>query len=94
MMIREAIKFNISTSVLDPNPAAAPCAEIASEFVVGDFRDYESVLKFGRGMNVVTIEIEDVSVEALKVLQSEGVKVFPDPKVIELIQDKGTQKQF
>jgi 5-(carboxyamino)imidazole ribonucleotide synthase len=93
MMIREAIKFNISTSVLDPNPAA-PCAEIASEFVVGDFRDYESVLKFGRGMNVVTIEIEDVSVEALKVLQSEGVKVFPDPKVIELIQDKGTQKQF
>ena len=44
MMIREAIKFNISTSVLDPNPAA-PCAEIASEFVVGDFRDYESVFQ-------------------------------------------------
>ncbi len=93
MIIREAIKFNVSTSVIDPNPEA-PCAEIASNFVVGDFRDYESVLNFGRGMDVLTIEIEDVSVEAIKVLQSEGVKVFPDPKVIELIQDKGTQKQF
>lgn len=93
MMIREAVKFNISTHVLDPNPQA-PCAEVASHFTVGDFKDYDAVMAFGKGKDVVTIEIENVSVAALKDLQKEGVKVFPDPKVIELIQDKGTQKQF
>ena len=35
-----------------------------------------------------------MNVDALKKLQSEGVKVYPTPQTIELIQNKATQKQF
>ncbi|MDC1352900.1 5-(carboxyamino)imidazole ribonucleotide synthase, partial [Flavobacteriales bacterium] len=43
---------------------------------------------------VLTIEIENVNTEALAQLEKEGVKVFPQSHIIELIKDKGIQKQF
>jgi len=45
-------------------------------------------------MDLVTIEIENVNTKALSRLKAEGVKVFPDPVLIEMIKDKGTQKNF
>lgn len=92
MLIQSGIDFNIPFKVLDPD-AHAPCASIA-EFVHGKLKDLNTVLEFGKDCDVVTIEIEHVSTEALKILESRGKRVYPQPAVIELIQDKRKQKQF
>jgi 5-(carboxyamino)imidazole ribonucleotide synthase len=93
MLIQEAISLDVQVHVLDP-AADAPCAGLATTFTCGSFRDYQTVLDFGRNMDVLTIEIEDVNVDALSELKSAGVKVFPDPEILAVIKDKGLQKQF
>lgn len=93
MLIRSAIDFNIEVAILDPNPEA-PCKENAAEFEVGDLNDFDTVYNFGKKHNLITIEIEQVNTQALQQLSDEGKKVFPQPHIIEMIQDKRIQKQF
>lgn len=93
MLIQEAISLDVEVHILDPSPDA-PCRGLCSSFTVGDFRDKDTVLAFGKGKDLITIEIEDVNVEALEILQNEGVRVCPDPQILKIIQDKGVQKQF
>lgn len=93
MLIQDAINYNIHISVLDPS-SNAPCADIANTFVVGNFNDYQTVLDFGKTVDVLTIEIEHVNIEALEELERMGKKVFPRPSALRTIQDKGLQKQF
>lgn len=93
MMIQSAINYNLYICCLDPD-AQAPCKHFAHEFTKGSLTDYDTVYKFGKDKDIITIEIENVNVDALKQLQKEGKKVFPQPEVIELIKDKGLQKMF
>ena len=93
MLIQSAVDFNIQCLVLDPDNEA-PCKDLAAEFTHGKLTDYETVLQFGRKADVITIEIENVNTDALEQLQKEGKHVYPEPKIIKLIQDKGLQKQF
>lgn len=93
MMIQSAINYNLYICCLDPD-GNAPCKGLANEFTKGSLTDYETVYKFGKDKDIITIEIENVNVEALKALQKEGKKVFPQPEVIEIIKDKGLQKMF
>jgi 5-(carboxyamino)imidazole ribonucleotide synthase len=67
---------------------------LATRFVCGDFRDYQTVVEFCQQVEFVTIEIEQVNTEALKFLEMQGKKVFPQPQVVEMIKDKAIQKQF
>lgn len=93
MTLQEALSWNLEIAVLDNDPHA-PCSKLAKPFVVGSLLDYQTVLEFGRTCDIVTIEIEHVNTAALKQLAAEGIKVFPQPEIIELVQDKGLQKQF
>lgn len=93
MLIQSAINYNLTNCIVDPD-ANAPCKNIADEFTHGKLTDFDTVYNFGRQCDVVTIEIENVNCEALKKLEQEGVPVYPQPHIIELIQDKGLQKQF
>lgn len=93
MLIQESINFNITTHVLDPDPEA-PCKDLCSKFVKGSLTDFQTVYNFGKDVDLVTIEIEKVNVDALEQLENEGVIVYPQSRVIRLIQDKGVQKQF
>lgn len=93
MMIQSAIDFNLNISVLDPDPNA-PCKNLVQDFQIGELTDYDTVYAFGQACDLITIEIEKVNTDALKALQSEGKQVFPQPEVIELIQDKRKQKVF
>jgi 5-(carboxyamino)imidazole ribonucleotide synthase len=93
MMIQSAIDFNLDLAVMDPNPEA-PCANLVANFTTGALTDYDAVYAFGKNKDLVTIEIENVNTEALMSLQEEGVKVYPQPEVISLIQDKRKQKTF
>lgn len=93
MVIQCAINYNVDIHILDPD-ANAPCKDIAQKFVVGKLTDYDSVYNFGKDCDVITIEIEHVNTEALAQLEKEGKKVFPQPHIIQMIQDKRKQKQF
>ncbi|WP_017258561.1 5-(carboxyamino)imidazole ribonucleotide synthase [Pedobacter arcticus] len=93
MLIQETINYNISVSVLDPD-ADAPCKNICDYFEIGSLSDYETVYNFGKNLDLLTIEIEKVNIEALEELEKQGVTIYPQPRIIRLIQDKGLQKQF
>jgi 5-(carboxyamino)imidazole ribonucleotide synthase len=93
MFIQEALNFDICVHILDPDPEA-PSSRIAHEFTLGSLLDFDTVYNFGKNKSVLTIEIEHVNVDALEQLEKEGVKIYPQPNVIRLIQDKGLQKEF
>ena len=93
MLIQSAIDLNLDVSIMDADPDA-PCAHLAKHFTLGKLTDYDDVLQFGQDKDLITIEIENVNIEALKELEKNGVKVYPQPHVIELIQDKRKQKIF
>ncbi|MGH2624746.1 MAG: 5-(carboxyamino)imidazole ribonucleotide synthase, partial [Sphingobacterium sp.] len=93
MLIQEAINLNVNVHVLDPDPNA-PCKRLCNQFEVGSLADFDTVYQFGKDLDMITIEIEKVNVDALEKLEDEGVAVYPQSRVIRLIQDKGLQKQF
>lgn len=93
MMIQSGMDFNLDISILDPDPNA-PCSTLVREFTAGKLTDPDTVYNFGKDKDVITIEIENVSVEGLKRLRDAGKQVFPQPEIIELIQDKRKQKTF
>jgi 5-(carboxyamino)imidazole ribonucleotide synthase len=93
MLIQQAINYNINIKVLDPD-ADAPCKHLCDKFVVGSLTDFDTVYKFGKQTDLLTIEIEKVNVDALQQLEEEGVLIYPQPRIIRLIQDKGLQKEF
>ena len=93
MLIQEASKWDIATYVLDPEEQC-PAGSIASVYVKGNYRDFDAVYQFGKQVDILTYEIENINIEALHKLKSEGLKIAPDPAVLEMIQDKGMQKKF
>lgn len=93
MLICETICLDVDVHVLDPDPDA-PCRNICHSFTQGGFNDFDTVLAFGQNVDILTIEIEHVNVDALEKLEQQGKQVFPQSSVIRLIQDKGAQKEF
>ena len=93
MLLAEARKFDIQTYILDPGKEA-PAQFGATQFFIGDLMDFDTVYTFGKKVNLLTIEIENVNLDALEKLEAEGLKVFPSPKTLRLIQNKGKQKEF
>ena len=93
MLIQEASKWDLVTYVLD-NDENCPAKSIASFYIKGSNIDFDSVYQFGKMVDILTFEIENVNIEALKKLKSEGLKIVPEPEILELIQDKGLQKEF
>jgi 5-(carboxyamino)imidazole ribonucleotide synthase len=93
MLLAETQKFDIHTSILESNKKA-PCAEICNTFVVGDLLDFDAVYNFGKTVDVLTIEIENINLDALDKLEQEGLTIYPKPKDLRIIQSKARQKNF
>ena len=93
MLLFDTRKFDIQTYVLDPSDEA-PCKIACDQFFKGDLMDFDTVYNFGKKVDVLTFEIELVNLEALVKLENEGLKVYPSPKTLKLIQNKGIQKTF
>ena len=93
MLLFETRKFDIQTYVLDSSNEA-PCKIACNHFFQGDLMDFETVYNFGKQIDVLTFEIELVNLQALERLENEGKKVYPSPKTLRLIQNKGIQKEF
>lgn len=93
MLIQEAVNYDVHIYAMDSSKSA-PCGHLAFDFTEGDITDYDDVIAFGSDKDVITVEIENVNVDALVELEKSGVKVFPQPRVLRLIRDKGLQKEF
>lgn len=93
MLIQEAINLNISTSVMDPD-ANAPCRHLTETFIHADFKSEMAVYDFGKTVQLLTVEIEHVNIKALLRLEAEGLLIYPQPQILQMVQDKGLQKQF
>jgi len=93
MLLYETRKWDLQTRVLDPS-AEAPARIAANTFVQGDLMDYQTVVDFGKGLDLLTIEIENVNVSALEALEKEGITVYPSSKTLKVIQNKARQKLF
>ena len=93
MFIQEAVNFDVHVFVLDPDENA-PCKKIATQFTLGSLTDYQTVFDFGLYKDVITVEMENINIEALEDLEKIGKKVFPQSHVLRIIQDKGLQKEF
>lgn len=93
MLLNVTRKFDIYTQVLDPSETA-PCRIGSNKFIIGNLLDFDAVYAFGKQVDVLTIEIEKVNIEALEKLEQEGVKVFPPTAALSIIQNKAKQKLF
>jgi 5-(carboxyamino)imidazole ribonucleotide synthase len=93
MLLQAAANYNVETFVLE-HDRDAPAASLCDHFIKGDIRDYETVYTFGKKVDVLTVEIENVNVDALFTLEGEGIKIIPRPSVLHTIKDKGQQKDF
>ena len=93
MLLYNTRKFDIQTYILEPSNEA-PSKLACDVFIQGDLMDFDAVYNFGKQVDVLTIEIENVNLDALEKLEKEGKKVYPSPKTLRKIQNKGTQKLF
>ena len=93
MLLQAAANYPVETFVLE-NDADCPAAHLCGQFTNGDIKDFDAVYNFGKGLDALTIEIENVNVEALEKLENEGVKIFPRPSVLRTIKNKILQKQY
>lgn len=93
MLLQAAANYTVETYVLENDPQC-PAAHLCHHFVQGNINDFDTVYRFGKNLDMLTIEIESVNVDALEKLEAEGVKVFPKPSAIRTIKNKVLQKQF
>jgi 5-(carboxyamino)imidazole ribonucleotide synthase len=93
MLLQAAINYPVVTYILE-NDADAPAAHLCHHFVLGDIRNFDDVYNFGKKVNALTIEIENVNLEALEKLEAEGLAIYPKPAALRIIKNKITQKQF
>jgi 5-(carboxyamino)imidazole ribonucleotide synthase len=93
MLLQAAANYVVETHVLENDPAC-PAAHLCHRFVQGDIKDFDTVYRFGKGLDALTIEIEAVNVDALEKLESEGVRIYPKPSAIRTIKNKIRQKEF
>ena len=93
MLLQTAANYTVETFVLE-NDAACPAAHLCHHFIKGDITDYDTVYAFGKKVDALTIEIENVNVDALEQLEKEGVKIYPKPAAIKIIKNKIKQKEF
>lgn len=93
MLLQAAANYPVETFVLENDPNC-PAAHLCHHFQLGDIRNFEDVYAFGKGLDALTIEIENVNIDALEALQAEGVAIFPRPSTLRIINNKVKQKEF
>lgn len=93
MLCQAASAWHVDTYLMESN-IKCPAVHIPHHFVEGDIKQAEDVIDFGKHLDFLTIEIENVSIEGLQSLEEKGVKVYPTAKTLNLIKDKATQNAF
>ena len=93
MLLQAAANYPVTTYVMENDPSC-PAAHLCHHFTLGNIRNFDAVYEFGKNLDGITIEIENVNVDALEKLEQEGVKVYPKPAVLRTIKNKILQKEY
>src|SRR6266516_1632032 len=93
MLLQAAANYPVETFVME-NDNECPAAHLCHHFTKGDIKNFDAVYQFGKGLDALTVEIENVNVDALEKLETEGVKIFPKPSVLKIIRNKILQKKY
>jgi 5-(carboxyamino)imidazole ribonucleotide synthase len=93
MLVEETLRLNVSVNILE-NSKDCPCFHLANNFIEGSLQDEAKINELAAISDVLTFEIEHVNTDALIKLEDEGKTIIPSPRVLQIIQDKGLQKQF
>lgn len=93
MLLQAAANYPVETFVME-NDEACPAAHLCHHFTKGNIQDFDDVYAFGRSLDALTIEIENVNTGALEKLEQEGVKIYPRPSVLKTIRNKILQKEY
>ncbi len=93
MAVYRTKKLGLSFVALDPDPHCG-AASLVEELLVGSLHDEAKLRELAGKVDVLTYDIEHVGVETLSRLESEGVKVFPSPRILAVLQDKAEQKNL
>ena len=93
MLLQAGANYQVETFVME-NDEYCPSARLCQHFVKGDIRNFDDVYRFGQGLDALTIEIENVNVDALEQLENEGKKIYPRPSVLRIIKNKILQKEY
>jgi len=93
MLLQAAANYQVETHVME-NDEECPAAHLCRYFIKGNIREFDAVYNFGKNLDALTIEIENVNIDALEKLEQEGVKIYPKPSVLRIIKNKVLQKQY
>ncbi|MGH9600128.1 MAG: 5-(carboxyamino)imidazole ribonucleotide synthase [Terracidiphilus sp.] len=78
--------------VMDPEPAC-PASFVVDETIVGRWNDVDAARRLGAGADAVTLEIEQIGVDALSAV-AELAPLRPGVEPVRIIQDKSLQKMW
>jgi len=92
MLLQAAANYTVETYLLEHAPNA-PAAHLCHHFTNGDIKDFDTVYNFGKNLDAITIEIENVNTAALEKLEKEGIKIYPTPSAIKTIRNKNSTKK-
>src|SRR6478672_8414419 len=93
MLLQAAANYPVETYVMENDPEC-PSAHLCHHFVQGNITNFDDVIRFGQGLDAITIEIESVNGDALEALEKQGVRIYPKPSALRIIKNKILQKDF
>ncbi len=92
MMAESASELGIQLVVLAASENDGAVAS-AADFAIGEPLDVDAVTAFGAKFDVLTIDHELVSLDALRTLENQGVSVYPSSTAIQFAARKDHQRR-
>lgn len=92
MLCQAASRLKIKTFVLSDD-RNAPAKKFCNEFIYSKYENLSEIDIFFKQVDVITFEFENIPYKTLENI-SKTKKVLPNPKIIEIVQNRKTEKTF
>ena len=92
MLAVAAKKLKIKTVVLSEDPKS-PAKNFCDEIIISKYDKLKNIEDFANKVNVVTFEFENIPFKVLEYI-SKLKPVFPKPSIIQIVQNRFTEKKF
>jgi 5-(carboxyamino)imidazole ribonucleotide synthase len=92
MSAQAARRLGLAVVVLDPAPDA-PAFRLADRCIIGSLTDPIKLAELVSQCDVATYDIEHIDTASIMALAKAGAEILPSPRVLDIIQDKLTQKE-
>jgi 5-(carboxyamino)imidazole ribonucleotide synthase len=93
MFALDAKRMGYDVITLDPQPHS-PCGQVADEQILAAYGDLDAIDDLGRRTDVVTYEFENIAIESVERLETDGFYVTPASNVLRITQNRLLEKAF